>query len=142
MLSILPLLLFAVSVPTFNKDVAPILYKNCVTCHRPGEVAPFSLLTYSDAKRWAPMIAQATDAHVMPPWKAEAGFGEFADARVLSDAQIATLRAWAKSGAAEGDAKDKPALPKFNDGWKLGPPDLVIDMPTAYNVPADGPDGI
>ncbi len=126
--------------PTFNKDVAPILYKNCVTCHRPGEVAPFSLLTYSEAKRWAPMIAQATAAHIMPPWKAEAGFGDFADARVLTEIQIATLKAWAASGTLEGDAKDKTAPPKFPDGWKLGPPDMIIEMPTSYDVPAEGPD--
>src|ERR1700739_1768195 len=92
---------------TFTRDVAPILYKNCATCHRPGEVAPFSLLTYADAKRWAPMIAQATGAHIMPPWKAAPGFGDFADARVLSAEQIATLKSWADTGATEGAAKDK-----------------------------------
>src|SRR5258708_35756605 len=110
------LLLFAgtlsAATPTFNKDVAPILYQHCVTCHRPGEVAPLSLLTYSDAKRGAPMIAQATAKHIMPPWKAAPDFGEFADARVLSDAQLATIAAWAKAGSPEGDAKDKPAPPK------------------------------
>src|SRR6266404_634554 len=126
--------------PTFNKDVAPILYQNCVTCHRPGEVAPFSLLTYTDAKRWAPMIAQTTGNYIMPPWKAAPGFGDFADARVLSDAQIATLKEWSKSGTLEGDAKDKPALPKFTEGWALGTPDIVIEMPTATKVPAEGQD--
>src|SRR5258706_2349069 len=92
----------AIKKVTFTKDVAPILYQNCVTCHRPGEVAPFSLLTYTDAKRWAPMIAQTTGNHIMPPWKAAPGFGDFADARVLSDAQIATLKEWSKSGTLEG----------------------------------------
>src|SRR4051812_15542934 len=115
-----PLILLAAAVaptaPTFNKDVAPILYKNCSTCHRPGEVAPFSLLTYADAKRWAPMIAQATTNHVMPPWKAASEYGDFADARVLTSAQISTLQDWSKSGAPEGDAKDKPATPKFPEG--------------------------
>jgi mono/diheme cytochrome c family protein len=128
------------SLPTFNKDIAPILYQNCAACHRPGEVAPFSLLTYSDAKRWAPMIAQATADHVMPPWKAAPGFGEFADVRALNDTQIATLAAWAKAGAPEGDAKDAPLPPRFTDGWQLGPPDLVIEMPEAYQVPAGGYD--
>src|SRR5437016_4082269 len=123
MLSILLLAAATTSAPTFNKDVAPILYKNCATCHRPGEVAPFSLLTYSDAKRWAPMIAQATANHIMPPWKAASDFGDFADARVLTPAQIATLQEWSKSGAQEGDAKDAPKPPKFPEGWQLGPPD-------------------
>src|ERR1022692_4904707 len=82
------------TVPTFNKDVAPILYQNCATCHHPGEVAPFSLLSYSDAKRYAPVIADATSKHIMPPWKAEPGFGDFQNIRALSDAQIATLTAW------------------------------------------------
>ncbi len=130
----------AASAPTFNKDVAPILYANCVTCHRAGEVAPFSLIEYKDAKRWAPMIAQATSAHVMPPWKATPGFGEFADARVLSEQQIATLKAWADAGAPEGNAKEKPTAPKFTEGWALGPPDMVIEMPAAASVAADGAD--
>ena len=133
-------LLTLLAAPTFNKDVAAILYKNCVTCHRPGEVAPFSLINYSDAKRWAPMIAQVTAARTMPPWKAAPDFGDFAGARVLSDTQIETLKAWASAGAPEGDAKDKPAALKFPEGWQLGPPDLVIDMPAAFNVPAEGPD--
>src|SRR5436190_6120541 len=137
---LLALIAAAPSVPTFNKDVAPILYKNCATCHRPGEVAPFSLLTYSDAKRWAPTIAQVTGKRIMPPWKAEPGFGEFADARVLSEEQIGTLKAWAAAGAPEGDAKDKPAQPKFTEGWTLGPPDKIIEMPAAYAVPAEGAD--
>jgi hypothetical protein len=128
------------TVPTFNKDVAPILYQNCSTCHHPGEVAPFSLLSYSDAKRYAPVIADATSKHVMPPWKAEAGFGDFQNVRMLSDAQIATLTAWAKNGAPEGDAKDKVAPPQFNESWALGEPDQVIKMPSAFNVPADGND--
>ncbi len=130
----------ASTVPTFNRDVAPILYANCATCHHPGEVAPFSLLSYSDAKRYAPVIAEATSKHVMPPWKAEAGFGEFENVRALSDAQIATISAWAKNGAPEGDAKDKTLPPQFNASWTLGEPDLIIDMPSAFDVPADGND--
>src|SRR5436190_8966642 len=112
---LLALIAAAPTVPTFNKDVAPILYKNCATCHRPGEVAPFSLLSYSDAKRWAPMIAQVTTKRIMPPWKPEPGFGEFNDVRALSAEQIATLDAWAKAGAPEGNAKDKPEPPKFTE---------------------------
>lgn len=126
--------------PTFNKDVAPILYQNCVTCHRPGEVAPFSLIAYSDAKRWAPMIAQATVKHIMPPWKAEPGYGDFQDARVLTAAQIQTLKEWAAAGAPEGDAKDKPPSPKFTEGWPLGQPDMVIEMPAEAKIAAEGND--
>src|SRR4029079_7398286 len=93
----------AVAAPTFNKDIAPILYENCATCHRPGEVAPFSLLTYQDAAKRATLIATATEKRFMPPWKPEPGYGEFAHERRLTDAQIATLSEWAKAGAPEGD---------------------------------------
>src|ERR1700737_3207532 len=93
----------AMAAPTFNRDIAPILYKSCATCHRPGEVAPFSLLTYQDAAKRAKLIATVTKARVMPPWKAEPGFGEFRDARRLTDEQIAMLQDWASNGAPEGD---------------------------------------
>src|SRR5437879_5722740 len=116
----------AASTPTFNKDIAPILYQNCVTCHRPGEVAPFSLMTYRDAKRWAPMIATATTNHVMPPWKATPGFGDFADARVLPESDIVALRNWAEAGAPEGKG-EPPKTPVFIEGWSLGTPDKVIE---------------
>jgi hypothetical protein len=132
--------LLALTAPTFNKDVAPILYKNCATCHRPGEVAPFSLLTYSDAKRWAPMIAQTTGSHIMPPWKAASEFGDFADARVLTAQQIATLKEWSDAGAPEGNPRDKPTAPRFPEGWQLGTPDLILEMPAPFAVPAEGRD--
>ena len=109
--------------PTFNRDVAPLLYENCATCHRTGEVAPFPLLTYEDAARRASIIASVTAARVMPPWKAEPGHGSFLNERRLTDAQIALLRAWADAGAPEGDAKDKPVPPKFPEGWQDGQPD-------------------
>src|SRR5271154_360814 len=96
--------------PTFNHDVAPILYKNCSNCHRPGEVAPFALLTYEDAAKRAKQIAAITQARVMPPWKATPGYGDFLDERRLTDQQIATIRDWASHGAPEGDAAQKPAL--------------------------------
>src|SRR5579863_5704095 len=85
--------------PTFNHDIAPILYQNCSTCHRPGEVAPFSLLTYQDAAKRAKQIANVTHAHVMPPWKATPGYGDFLDVRRLTDQQIATIGEWATHGA-------------------------------------------
>jgi mono/diheme cytochrome c family protein len=92
----------SIAAPTFNKDIASILYANCATCHRPGEVAPFPLLTYQDAAKRASLIAGAVAARFMPPWKAEPGYGDFAGERRLSDAQIALIRDWAKAGAPEG----------------------------------------
>jgi hypothetical protein len=138
------LLLFAAvpaaQTPTFNKDVAPILNQNCAICHRPGEVAPFSLLTYSDAAKRAKLISAVTEKRYMPPWKAEHGYGEFANERRLTDEQIATIRAWADAGAPEGDPRDKPQTPVFADGWLGGKPDSVLTMPTKYALAADGPD--
>ena len=128
-----------VAAPTFNKDVAPILYENCATCHRPGEVAPFSLLTYQDAAKRASLIALATGKRFMPPWKPEPGFGEFADERRLTDAQIATLAEWSATDAAEVEGP-APLAPKFPQGWQLGTPDREYKMPESFEVPADGPD--
>jgi mono/diheme cytochrome c family protein len=128
------------AVPTYNKDIAPILYKNCATCHRPGEVAPFSLLTYLDAKKRASQIASITRARVMPPWKAEPGYGDFKDARRLTDQQLALITQWANNGAPEGDPASKPVPPQFPEGWQLGKPDQILTPPAKFSVPADGPD--
>ncbi len=125
---------------TFNKDVAPILFERCAACHRPGEVAPFALLNYRDAAKRAGQIADITSSREMPPWKAEPGAGHFADERRLPDAEVATIRQWADSGAVEGDAADLPAAPKFTSGWQLGEPDLVVKMPEPYTLTATGPD--
>ena len=130
----------ATATPTFNKDIAPILYEHCATCHRPGEVAPFSLLSYQDAARRAKTIAKVTERHVMPPWKAEPGYGHFANERRLSDDEIARIGAWVRAGAPEGDSHDKPALPAFPEGWQAGKPDRVLTLDGSYTVPADGPD--
>ena len=127
-------------VPTYNKDIAPILYKNCALCHRPGEVAPFSLLTYLDAKKRAGQIASITRSRVMPPWKAEPGYGDFKDARRLTDQQIALITQWAGNGAPEGNPADKPTPPQFPEGWQLGKPDQILSWPAKFNVPAEGPD--
>jgi hypothetical protein len=134
-----PLAMFG-GTPTFNKDIAPILYANCATCHRPGEVAPFPLLTYQDASKRASLIAGAVGGRFMPPWKAEPGYGDFAGERRLTDAQIALIKDWAKAGAPEGDARAKPQPPKFTDGWQAGQPDQVLTIPVKYSLPADGPD--
>jgi len=128
------------ATPTYNKDIAPILYQNCALCHRPGEVAPFSLLTYQDAKKRATQIASITRARVMPPWKAEPGFGDFKDARRLSDQQLALITQWASHGAPEGDPASKPVPPQFPEGWQLGKPDQVLTVPAKFAVPAEGPD--
>ncbi len=128
------------ATPTFNKDIAPILYQNCATCHRPGEVAPFALLTYGDAAKRADLLATITGQRIMPPWKAEPGYGSFANERRLSEQQIALIREWAKAGAPEGDAKDKPAPPVFPEGWEGGQPDKVLTMGQKFEVAADGPD--
>jgi hypothetical protein len=125
---------------TFNKDVAPILWKNCASCHRSGQIGPFSLLKYQDAAKRAEFIKEVTQDRRMPPWKPEPGYGDFRDVRRLSDKDIATLARWAESGAAEGNSKDLPPQPKFTDGWQLGKPDLVLQMSKPYTVPASGRD--
>ena len=127
------------AAPTYNRDIAPILYQNCAGCHRPGEVAPFPLLTYQDTAKRASLIATVTKARVMPPWKAEPGYGDFRDARLLSAEQIALIQDWASHGAPEG-AGPKPVPPRFTDGWQLGQPDRVVMAPAQFAVPADGPD--
>jgi len=125
---------------TFNHDVAPIIYRNCSPCHRPGEAAPFSLLSYQDVAKKAKMIAKVTGSHIMPPWKAEPASYAYRDERRLTADEIALIQAWVKDGMTEGNAAEKPEPPKFASGWMLGEPDLVVEMPAAYHVPAEGPD--
>jgi hypothetical protein len=125
-------------VPTFSKDVAPILYKNCATCHRPGEIAPMPLLSYKDARPYAKAIRDEVGDGTMPPWHADGTHGKFSNDRSLSPADKDVLARWANGGAPEGDPKDLPALPKFTEGWQLGEPDAVLQMPVDYKVPADG----
>jgi len=123
---------------TFHKHVEPILQANCQGCHRPDEAAPMSLLTYSDARPWAKSIKQAVLKRQMPPWFADASHGHFANDRRLSASDIDTLVAWADAGAPEGDAADKPKPRTFAEGWAMGKPDAIVEMPIAYNVPASG----
>ena len=120
------------SPATFNKDVAPIVFANCVSCHRPDGDAPFSLLTYADTFRRAEDIGEATRARHMPPWLPEPGDVPIAGARRLTDSQIDTIQRWVKSGAPEGATADLPVSPSFRSGWQLGPPDLVVTMPRPY----------
>ena len=134
---------YAVKAPgalTFDKDIAPIIFDNCASCHRPGAVAPFSLLSYQDVKKRAKQVAYITEKRIMPPWKADQGDYEFKDARRLTGEQIEMIGKWVEAGAPEGDPKDAPLPPAFNDGWRLGKPDLIVKMSEAYSVPADGPD--
>jgi hypothetical protein len=122
---------------TFNKDVLPILQKNCQSCHRPGEVAPMSLLTYQDARPWAKAIKAAVATRKMPPWFADPGYRQIANERKLSAGEIETLVAWVDNGAPEGDPKDAPAPLQFTDGWNIKP-DIVVEMPKPIELPASG----
>ena len=124
---------------TFTRDVAPILFSACASCHRPEGVAPFSLLTYDDAKSHAAAIVEATQDRVMPPWKPEPGYGEFLDERRLTSDQIATLRRWVDDGLLEGDPALLPRPPTWSGHWQLGTPDLVIETPL-YTLSASGDD--
>jgi mono/diheme cytochrome c family protein len=121
---------------TFTKDVAPIFFKNCAECHRPGEGAPFSILSYRDVRPWAKSIREKVANKTMPPWHADPDFGEFSNNRSLTQAEIDTILAWVDGGAAEGNAKDLPPAPKFADGWNISAPDLVIPIPEEYTYKA------
>ena len=123
--------------PTFYKDVLPILQKNCQTCHRPGEVAPMSLITYEQTRPWARAIQKAVMARQMPPWFADPQYGHFANERRLSARELDVIDNWVKAGAPAGSDKDAPPPLAFNDGWNLKP-DIVIEMPKAFELPARG----
>jgi hypothetical protein len=122
---------------TFTKHVLPILQENCQSCHRPGEVAPFSLLSYQDARPWARAIKKAVSSRQMPPWFAEDGYAKFSNERKLSEADLQTIVAWVDQGAPEGDPEDAPPPLQFEDGWQIKP-DMVIEMPQAFHLPRSG----
>ena len=132
------LLAAANTTPTFSHDVAPILQKNCQGCHRPGEAAPFSLLSYKEARPWAASIKEAVRMKRMPPWPADPHFGKFANDRALSQTDIDTVVSWASNGAPEGNPKDLPAPAKFTEGWNIGTPDVLLTMAEKHHVPAAG----
>jgi Flp pilus assembly protein TadD/mono/diheme cytochrome c family protein len=125
---------------TFTKQVAPILFQSCSSCHRPGESAPFALLTYSDARRHATQIVAVTQSRYMPPWLPEPGHGNFAGERRLSESQIRLIADWVKQGSPEGDPADLPPQPRFVQGWQMGEPDLVIQLPSPYHLSPGGGD--
>jgi hypothetical protein len=128
----------ATQPPTFSKDVAPIVFKNCVGCHRPGESAPMSLLTYAAARPWARAMSRRVTDGTMPPWHADAATGTFENERRLTTEERAVITAWADAGAPEGDPKDLPAAPTFAEGWSIGTPDAVFQMAEDFAVPAAG----
>jgi len=125
---------------TFNKDIAPIFFKSCAECHRPGESAPFSVLSYKDVRPWAKSIRENVANREMPPWHADPHTGEWANDRRLKQQEIDAITAWIDSGAKEGDARDLPATPQFAEGWTIGKPDVVIEMPEEFTLGASGPD--
>ncbi len=127
--------------PTYCKDVAPILQKNCQECHRPGQVGPFALETYDQARKRASDIAAVVEDRAMPPWKADPHVGvKFKNVRTLSEQEIATVVAWSEADAPEGNRADLPPNPKFPEDWQFGTPDLVIDIGADFTVPAHGDD--
>ncbi len=130
----------AQSEVTFTRQIAPILYKNCASCHHPGGSGPFSLLTYQDAARRGQLIESVTQRHYMPPWLPEPGYGDFADSRRLPDADVALIKKWVDTGMPQGDLADLPKAPVFSSDWQLGPPDLIVKADSPMLVPAGGSD--
>jgi thiol-disulfide isomerase/thioredoxin len=137
---------------TFTRDVAPIIFTRCMNCHRPGQVAPFSLTIHAEVAKHVPMIAEVTQRRIMPPWMpagrraagasrdAESEHPRFVGERWLSDREMELLKLWSESGCAEGDPDHLPAMPEFAEGWRLGAPDLIVKMTEPFTVRADGPD--
>ena len=123
---------------TFHRDVLPVLQQNCQKCHRPNEAAPMSLLTYNETRPWAQAIKEAVLLKRMPPWFADPKYGKFTNEHRLTDDELKTIVAWVDQGAKEGDPADAPKPAKFVEGWNIGKPDLVINMPEAFAVPAEG----
>jgi len=128
----------ASAVPTYTKDVAPILFRNCTGCHRPGEIGPMPLLTYDDVRPRAKAIRDKVSEGAMPPWHADMPHGTFLNERGLTDAEKATLFRWVANGAPQGDPKDMPSAPEYPQGWSIGKPDAVFEMAEDYKVPAEG----
>ncbi len=127
--------------PTFTKDVAPIVFDNCVTCHRPNHIAPMALRSYAEARPWARSIKDVVASRTMPPWGADPNHSlPFLNERYLDQAEIDTIVAWVDAGAPKGNDADLPSLPSFVDGWTYegGEPDYVVPMPIVYEISAEG----
>src|SRR5690242_19046213 len=119
---------------TFTKDVAPVLQNNCQGCHRPGEAAPFSLLTYEQARPWAKAMKEAVLLKKMPPWFADPHYGKFSNDRSLAQKDAETIAAWADAGAPLGDSKELPPPSNFVEGWSIPKPDMVFEFPLAFQI--------
>jgi mono/diheme cytochrome c family protein len=117
---------------TFTRDIAPIFFKNCAECHRPGEGAPFSALSFKDVRPWAKSIREKVLSRQMPPWHADPHYGDFKNNRALTQQEIETVVRWVDDGAQEGDSKDLPPAPSFTDGWNIGKPDMIIQIPEEH----------
>lgn len=132
------------NAPTFAKDVAPIVFSKCANCHRPGEVAPMSLLSYEDVRPWAKAIKAKVVAREMPPWGADMTQSlPMRNDVSLSQKEIDTIAAWADGGAARGNAADMPSAPAFASGWTFGSePDAILEMPVEFDIPAEGEVGV
>jgi hypothetical protein len=124
----------------FSEHIAPIVFNRCTTCHRPGEAAPFSLLSYEDVRKRGKLIASVTKSRYMPPWLGHSDMGTFRDDRRLTDAEIRTIQEWVQANMPEGDPRKLPKALTFTPGWQLGQPDLIVRMPEPFEIPADGPD--
>jgi peroxiredoxin len=125
---------------TYSEHIARILQDNCQSCHRSGQVAPFTLASYDDAKRWREEIQAYTHQRLMPPWKAVSHIGEFVNDISLTDAEIGLISRWVEQGALPGDVEQVPPNPEFDDGWAFGEPDLIVSMPEPYTVGPEGED--
>jgi Copper type II ascorbate-dependent monooxygenase, C-terminal domain len=123
---------------TYCRDIAAIFYKNCVGCHRPGEIAPMSLINYKDVRPWAKSIREKVTTREMPPWHLDSHYGKWENDRRLSQKEIDAIVLWIDGGAKEGNPKDLPPLPKLASGWQIGEPDIVFQMPSEFTVPAEG----
>ena len=128
----------AQTTPTYSKDIAPLFNKDCATCHRPGEIAPMSLLTYEQARPWAKSIKARVASGQMPPWHSDDPRGTFLNDRRLSDEEKSMIVRWVDAGAPQGNPKDAPPVPKFVDGWEIGKPDVIVKMEKPFEVPATG----
>jgi hypothetical protein len=126
--------------PTFAKDIAPIVYTKCATCHRQGQVSHLSLMSYEDVRKSLREVVNVVSDGSMPPWKPVAGFGTFRNARGLTSAEVSLFQHWAAIGAPQGDIHSSPQPPTFKDGWQLGEPDLVLRMPEPFEVQGNGAD--
>ena len=125
---------------TWSRQIAPIVYRNCAACHHPGGAGPFSLLTYSDARRRGPQMLDVTQSRYMPPWLPAPGYGDFADARRLSDEDVALIKKWVESGMPEGNRAETPPPPHYDATWQMGKPDLILSVERPWTLPASGSD--